>query len=254
MENITRKVILLDGDALLYYESFKDQTLDKAIENINDRLLKICEDNGTYDYIGFLTVGKCFRYNIAKAKPYKGTRPVEKPVLLTQLKQYLIDVLKFTWQDQLEADDCVAYWQHNLGHETVICSPDKDVLFTIPGTHYNYQWKSFTDKGRFVTTSEEEANEFLWTQTAQGDSTDNIPGIPKVGEKTVEKWIKENNGKVGLETLIFTKYVETFGAIEGLLRFTETFRLVYMLRTPEDVMRETGLILDKPVINRLVRD
>ena len=39
-----------------------------------------------------------------------------------------------------------------------------------------------------------------------------------------------------------------FGIAEGVSRFAETFKLVYMLQTPEDVMREIGVELEMPNI------
>jgi len=250
-----KKIILGDFDAMTYFEGFKDQSFEKAVEGINDRLLKICKDVGTYDYVGFLTTGKNYRYSVANhARPYKGARPKEKPELLTKLKQYMIDELHCVYNTSLEADDLVAYYKNNMSEETVICSTDKDVLKTVVGTHYNYQWKSFTDKGRFITTTPEEAEEFLWRQAIKGDGVDGIPGLPGVGDKTIDKWFAEKPDNVGFEEFVLSKYIKQLGSAEGICRFSETFRLVYLLKTPEDVMRETGLILDKPVINRLVRE
>ncbi len=39
------------------------------------------------------------------------------------------------------------------------------------------------------------------------------------------------------------QYVEKFGMVRGLMEFHKTFRLVYLLKTAEDVMRETELEL-----------
>ena len=50
--------------------------------------------------------------------------------------------------------------------------------------HYNYQ------KGEFQHTTPETALKFLWQQVLMGDSTDGIPGLPGVGAKTSENWLK----------------------------------------------------------------
>ena len=39
------------------------------------------------------------------------------------------------------------------------------------------------------------------------------------------------------------KYIETFGYAAGICKFVETFKLVYILKTKEDVLRETGIEL-----------
>ena len=249
------KTLLIDGDSLMYYEAFKEQSEEKAIESINKRLLYMCEQNNADRYLGFLTKGSCFRYKVAKSKGYKESRPREKPELLLQLTDYLQNTLKFEIVPQLEADDLVCYWNNQLEEETIICSPDKDVLKQIPGKHYNYRWTTKT-RGCWVTTSEEDAEKFLWQQVLMGDSTDSIPGLPGVGEKTALKILENKESPLSgcdktYSALVLGEYVKAFGISEGISRFAETFKLVYMLRTPEDVKRETDLVLEKPQIKLL---
>lgn len=242
------EILLIDGDSLIYYEAFKDQTLEEAQIGINKRLAHMCEQNSTNKYIGFLTKGSCFRYKVAKSKGYKSSRPKEKPVLLDQLKDYMINELHFDFTPELEADDLVVYWDKQMKEKTIICSPDKDVLKQTPGTHYNYRW-SKESRGSWVTTTKEEAEKFLWQQVLMGDSTDSIPGLPGVGEAKAKKVI----GSVNLTDSSYHEdvldcYVSEFGTAEGISRFAETFKLVYMLQTPEDVKRETGLVLKQPKV------
>lgn len=242
------EVLLIDGDSLIYYEAFKDQTLEEAQIGINKRLLHMCEENNTNKYVGFLTQGKCFRYKVAVSKGYKSTRPSEKPELLYQLKEYMLNVLHFDVVDGLEADDLVVYWNLEMEERTIICSPDKDVLKQTEGTHYNYRW-SKNGRGSWVKTSKEEAEKFLWMQVLMGDSTDSIPGLPGVGEGKAKKII--NSVKLtdnSYYEAVLDHYILTFGIAEGVSRFAETFKLVYMLQTPQDVKRETGLVLEKPRI------
>ena len=247
-------IALIDGDSLIYYEAFKKdsdgnpQSLEDAQLGINKRLSYMLEKVGTDRYVGWLTGSKNFRYKVAKSKGYKSSRPKEKPALLTQLKQYMQETLHFVIQDGLEADDMVVYWHKQLEEETTICSPDKDVIKQTRGTHYDYRW-SKTDMGKFVTTSGEDAEKFLWQQVLMGDSTDDIPGIPKVGEKTALKILGAGRAnKESYQSIVCNMYVEAFGVAEGVSRFAETFRLVYMLQTPEDVMREVGIALELPDI------
>lgn len=241
------KVLLIDGDSLIYYEAFKEQTEEEAIEGINKRLLHMCKETGTKRYVGFLTKGSCFRYKTAKSKGYKSTRPTEKPDLLYKLSEYLQNTLKFDIIELLEADDLVGYWKDKLEEETIICSPDKDVLKQIPGKHYNYRWTA-KSRGSWVTTSEEDAEKFLWQQVLMGDSTDSIPGLPGIGEKKALKIVESVNVESSYHETALDHYILAFGVAEGVSRFAETFKLVYILRTPEDVKRETGLVLKKPQI------
>ena len=88
----------------------------------------------------------------------------------------------------------------------------------------------------WVNTSDEEANAFLWMQTLMGDSTDGIPGIPGLGAKTAEKIINANDGTTSYEQDVLKIYVEKFGQYDGICKFTETFKLVYLLKTEEDIL------------------
>ena len=83
-----------------------------------------------------------------------------------------------------------------------------------------------------------------------GDSTDGIQGIPKAGEKTADKWLQEVNIT---EMPMFTleKYLEKFGISEGITKFAETFKLIYILKSKEDVLREVNIELPELVVNNV---
>ena len=230
------KIALIDADSLLYYEMGKP-TLEEAMESMDIRIQQILNFVGADKYVGFLTVGKCFRYNISTIRPYKYNRRggAPKPPIFYALKEYVKQKWNFYGVKELEADDLVAVYQNQLGVEnTVICSPDKDVLHQIPGNHFNY------GKMEYIHTTEEDANKFLLMQILMGDSTDGIPGLPKVGPKTALKWVEESSEL----NMVIDKYTEKFGIQEGINNFAETFNLVYLLRTPEEVLKMTNLELD----------
>ena len=225
------KIAIIDADSLLYFEMGKP-TLEEAIQGIHDRIIDILNKTNCDRYIGFLTKGKCFRYEIAKSKPYKYNRSGSpKPPIYYALLAYVQqDPWHFKSCPGLEADDLVAiaasYYKktNEFIKETVICSPDKDVLLQVPGTHYNYQ------KSEFVTTSHTDAEKFLWKQTLMGDSTDGIPGIPGLGPKTADKLIDNIPGVLSPAQAVVQVYVDKFGIVEGVNRFAETFNLVHIIQ------------------------
>lgn len=234
-------VCLLDADSLMYYEMDKP-TLEEAVAGINQRISHILEQCNTDLYAGFLTKGRCFRYNVAKS--YKSNRKGKpKPIIFYALEQYLRQEYNFISYPELEADDLVSYYSNTETRKTVICSPDKDVLYQCVGMHYNYR------TAEFLHTTTEEANKFLWKQTLMGDSVDGIPGIPGVGEKTADNWLKDRTKD--FESFSIKQYVEKFGMLKGIHKFYETFNLVYMLRTPEDVLQASGLTLPPLIIHSL---
>jgi len=236
------KIALIDGDSLIYYEMGRP-TLEEALEGIDMRITQMLNITGCTQYAGFLTQGKCFRYNIATTKPYKYNRKRgDKPIIFPAIKEYLKQKWKFTYVPELEADDLVSVYHDPL--KTVICSPDKDVLYQNKVSNYNY------GKTEFTTVDENESLCFLWKQVLMGDSTDGITGIPKVGPKTADTWL-ENLLPVEMPTFVLNKYIEKFGNSEGIHRFTETFKLVYILKTKEDVLRETGIELPELEVHKV---
>jgi hypothetical protein len=231
MENTV--TALIDADSLIYFEMNKP-TLEEAIAGIDDRIVTMLQETKATNFAGFLTVGKCFRYTRAETRKYKGNRKkTERPIIFYALKEYLQQTWKFTYLTEVEADDLVCMYANS---NTVVCSPDKDVLKQLPGKHFNYR------TAEWIETTPAEGLLFLWKQMLMGDPTDGIPGIPKVGEKTADLWLKDE-GMQDYPKIVLNKYIEKFGIHEGILKFTETFRLVYILKTEEDLERETGIKL-----------
>jgi 5'-3' exonuclease len=234
-------ICLIDGDSLLYYEMDKP-TLEQAMSGIDSRVETILTNCNANAYVGFLTGKSGYRYQVSPT--YKANRKHRpKPIIFYALREYLKQRYTFQEFDGLEADDLVAYYGvNNDDSKVVICSPDKDVLHQCIGKHFNYQ------KVEFVTTSETDAEKFLWKQVLMGDSTDNIQGIPGVGIKTAENWLKDRENDIG--AFVFKKYVEKFGMVSGIIEFIINFRLVYLLKTKEDILREVKVEL--PALQSLI--
>jgi DNA polymerase-1 len=243
-----KKIALIDADSLMYYEMGKE-TLEEAMMGIDSRINTILDETGADEYMGFLTLGKCFRYKIAKTKNYKYNRSgAMKPPIFYALRAYLQqEPYNFYAVEGLEADDCVSVYSQVIAELPdflpVVCSPDKDVLKQVPGKHLNFQ------KMEWINTSKIAAEAFLWKQTLMGDSTDGIPGIPGLGPKTADKLIDTMPDILEYSGVVLEKYIEKFGNKDGICRFAETFNLVYLLRTPEEVLTYTGSSLPELKLN-----
>ena len=110
--------------------------------------------------------------------------------------------------------------------------------------HYNYQ------KGEFWHTTPEGANKFLWKQVLMGDSTDNIKGLPVLGKRHLITGLRIERKT---SRALLKQYVEKFG-MGGDSWSHKTFRLVYLLKTDEDVWRETELELPPLNVKQLNPD
>ncbi|MCK5788676.1 MAG: hypothetical protein KAH32_06745 [Chlamydiia bacterium] len=186
-ENLT----IIDADSLVYLVGYDLAGVEIAmlgIKQLDDRIEDILKLNKSPYYIGFFgkTGSKNFRYDIAKTKPYKGTRADKEDWYLFWepiLKSHMKNVWKFQDVDKVEADDAVIIAYHkykNTFKTTYIASPDKD-LKQCPGNHFNY-------KTRDRVIVEQSTADYLFAlQLLLGDASDSIPGLPGCGEKTARK-------------------------------------------------------------------
>jgi DNA polymerase-1 len=114
---------------------------------------------------------------------YKGNRAsVKKPIVLKEIKQWMIDELDAYYRPGLEGDDCMGILATvKSKDERVIVSIDKDMK-TIPGLFCR------NTKGCWEITevSEDEADYWHLYQTLTGDTTDGYTGCPGIGPKKAE--------------------------------------------------------------------
>lgn len=172
------------------YESITSTVTEEPIEftlhSVKKLIESILEDTGATDCRIFLSGKDNFREEVAVTKPYKGNRDdLHKPLHYQEIRDYLINVWQAEVVEGMEADDMMGIVQtHNMEHvdeyDTIICTLDKD-LRMIYGRHYNWR----TKMTEFI--DESTANYNFYKQLLMGDPTDNIQGVPKIGEKTAEK-------------------------------------------------------------------
>lgn len=178
------EVLAVDGDIIAYRTAAVcEDHFEGACKSIIDTTLRdISTSSGVPLMRIYLSGRDNFRYEIGKTKPYKGNRAtMVAPKYLNFCKEYLETQYKGVRVHGYEADDGIATdMTVNGAHH---CGIDKDML-QIAGKHYNYVNKVWRE------VDEEEAAIILHRQILMGDTSDNVPGLPKVGEKTAEKAIQ----------------------------------------------------------------
>ncbi len=132
---------------------------------------------------------------------------------------------------EADPEDCRAY----------LLTGDKDSLQLIsPKVHVllagNNETKD-TDEAAFIEKYGVRPDQFVDVKALMGDSSDNIPGVPGIGEKTALKLIAAHGSIDGVyETL------ETAGHTPGLLKkLTEGRESAYMSRTLATINRDVPL-------------
>lgn len=227
---MTGKGALIDADSLCYICS-KD-TIQESIDNIDSMVKDIINKVNADWFVLFLSEGKYFRHDIDEN--YKAHRPTSSPLRwLRTLKAYLKEKYSAYVFKSAEADDLVAYFKRKYP-DSIVCSGDKDVLNQVEGKNYNYRTKTF------VEVDGKEALKFIFIQALMGDSADNIKGIPDVGIKTAEKVLKDCQELKDFHSATFWAYVEYYKGdfVKAQQEMTMNLRLVYLLCTDEDFIRE----------------
>ena len=169
------------------------------------------------DLVMYISGPNNFRYTLDMT--YKaGRKSIEPPMHLGDLKQYAIEYLGAIRSDGAEADDYVI--SHKLFDPSVmVAAIDKDVCNSIAGKHYNY-WKE-----EFIEVNQKTASQWPFIQTLMGDGGDGIPGLWKVGIKTAQKILGDEECPIKLWKLVTQAYEERGIAVESAIK---TMRLVRM--------------------------
>lgn len=172
---------LIDGDIIVYRVGFASDSddLSVAIHRCDAMLDGILEATRADNFRLFLTdAERNFRRQVWPM--YHANRVKEKPRWYGEIKDYLINHWHAEIAYEQEADDAMGI---NQTEHTIICSIDKD-LKQIPGRHYNFV------KQEFVTVTNEEGMKWFYTQLLQGDTVDNVQGVPGIGKAKAEKLLK----------------------------------------------------------------
>ena len=131
-----------------------------------------------------------------------------------------------------EADDYLRIWAEQCkqaGEEHIVVTIDKD-LRMIPGKYYNIK------KDTLETITEIEAKRHYYEQLLKGDPTDNIPGLPKVGDIRAKNLLKDCEKEEEMQEIVISKYIETFeDDWESWL--LSNGKMIHLARHPNDYFR-----------------
>ncbi|GMQ59979.1 DNA polymerase I [Vallitalea sediminicola] len=204
------KVLLVDGNSIMnraYYGlpllSNSEGIYTNAVLGFVNILLKVIKDeNATHIGIAFDLKSPTFRHE--KYKEYKGNRKgmpdelgMQMPIIKDVLKAMHINIFEL---EGYEADDILgtlANKSEKSGFDTTVLSGDRDLLqlatqkvkISIPKTKKGTTTtENYFDEDVIALYGVTPA-EFIDLKGLMGDSSDNIPGVPGIGEKTAIKII-----------------------------------------------------------------
>src|ERR1700710_985301 len=205
-------LLLLDGHSLAYraffalpVEKFSTTTGQptNAVYGFTSMLINLLRDERpTHIAVAFDLSRQTWRSDeFAEYKANRSTSPADFKGQVELIKEVLgalrIEVLT---AENFEADDVIATLTTRAeaeGMEVMICTGDRDALQLVtPEVTVLYPKRGVSDMTRF--TPEEVMDKYGLTPAQypdfaalRGDPSDNLPGIPGVGEKTAAKWVRE---------------------------------------------------------------
>jgi len=206
------KVILIDGNNILfrsyYATAYNGNTMKNSkgfptnalygLVNIMNKIIE--EEKPTYIMCAF-DKGKTFRHE--KYADYKGGRSETPDELKQQFPKAreLVEAMGINYFeiDNYEADDIIGTFakkcNNNKDYDAVIISSDKDLLQLITD---EVEVKLLKQVGSIRMTHKEFLNTYgiepvrmVDLKALMGDSSDNIPGVKGIGEKTALSLLQE---------------------------------------------------------------
>ena len=238
MNNQFERIALIDGDIIIFtlahaYEVVTDENTIRI--RTNNYVNKLIIDSKSDSYIMYVGGTNNFRKQLSDT--YKANR---KDRTLPRWFDVIKDQLEKEWNavivNNIETDDALSITQTYYNDlspsegKTIICSKDKDLL-QVSGLHYRIPANK-TILAKIINVSPTEAYHSLMIQALMGDSTDNITGIPKVGEVKAHKTIEDLPEYNMLEAVI-RRYIKHYGTEQGLIEFWKNYNLVKLLTSTD---------------------
>jgi len=264
-----KSLVLIDGSSFLFraYHAVPPLSNSKgeptnAIYGVSNMLRKLMADYPTdYFTVVFDAPGKTFRNELyADYKSHRPPMPDDLRVQIEPLHRLIRAMgLPLIMESGVEADDVLgALAQHaaQQGFNVIISTGDKDMAQlvteqiilenTMSNTRMDIQ--GVFDK---FGVKPEQIIDYL---ALMGDTSDNIPGVPKVGPKTAAKWLEQYHT---LENLIANADKITGKIGENLRASLEQLPLAKQLTTIKcDLDLPYGIsdLKRQPVVNHELKE
>lgn len=201
-----KTLLLVDGSSYLYraYHALPDLRSQHnqptgAIHGVLNMLKRLHKDyHADYSACVFDAKGKTFRDEIYP--DYKGHRPSMPDDLAVQIAPLHACIEAMGWPllivDGVEADDVIGTLARQAEQQNMRCvisTGDKDIAQLVNAhiTLVNTMNNEVLDEARVYAKFGVRPERMLDYLMLVGDSSDNIPGVEKVGPKTAVKWLQQ---------------------------------------------------------------
>jgi DNA polymerase-1 len=200
------KLVLVDGSSYLYraYYALPKLTSSRgeptgAVHGVLSMILKLAKEQDTEHFaVVFDAPGRTFRDEIFEE--YKANRPPMPDELRLQIDPLLEAVpamgLPMLRIEGVEADDVIGTLCRQAaanGMEVLVSTGDKDMTQLVDEniTLVNTMSGTVLDRDGVKKKFDVFPEQIIDYLALVGDSSDNIPGVPRVGTKTATKWLNQ---------------------------------------------------------------
>jgi len=207
-----KNFVIIDGNALIHRAfhalpplKTKKGELVNAVYGFTSILFKVIQDlNPYYLVVSFDLPGPTFRDLEYKDYKAKRTKPPQELYDQIPLIKKMVSILNAPIYEKkgFEADDIIGtivkkIQNKKLKIKTFIVTGDLDVLQLVNNSVNIYTFKkgikdSFIyNKAEIIKRYSLKPKQIIDLKGLKGDASDNIPGVPSIGEKTAIKLLKE---------------------------------------------------------------
>ena len=208
------RIFVIDGSSYLYraYHAMPPLSTSKgqptgAVKGVTNMLMNLKKDSeGSPIIVVFDAKGKTFRNDIYSE--YKANRPPMPDELRLQLQpvKSICKAIGFPLIEieGVEADDVIATitkMAKDAKYKCVVSSLDKDLMQLVEDpdtTLMNTMKHEIFNEDKVFEKFGVKPSQIRDMLALVGDSSDNIPGVPKVGQKTAAKWLNEYDNLKGV--------------------------------------------------------
>lgn len=208
-----KKLVLVDGSSYLYraYHALPPLTNSRgeptgAVHGVLNMLTKLAKEYPIEHFaVVFDAPGKTFRDDLYAE--YKANRPPMPDDLREQVQPILDAIegmgLPLLRIEGVEADDVIGTLCRqavDAGMDVLVSTGDKDMaqLVNDKVTLVNTMTATLLDREGVKSKFDVYPEQIIDYLALVGDSSDNIPGVPKVGPKTAAKWLNEYASVTGI--------------------------------------------------------
>ncbi len=214
-----RPLLLIDGNSLTYRAFFALPTdLMTASGQVTNAVTGFCamlvtllrEHDPGGVAVAFDLPGGTFRHE--RLPSYKANREKQPDILYEQLAlvRDLVEALglRVVEAEGFEADDVLATLAttaRDAGRDAIIVTGDRDSYQLVEDPHVRvlYNKRGVSDYALYDEAGIEERtgvrpNDYVHYAALRGDPSDNLPGVPGVGEKTAAKLVNAHDGLDGI--------------------------------------------------------